>query len=125
MTWKQLIERDSREWKLSAFEAHERDTWRFDMRSAMCTASLLLGRRPTDADVAPILQVNQKFVDDDDDMPTTAVVFLYESVPIHQSLKQTVPVFISVAVPVNQFVIVSFSFFIFLQCQIRTVDLLI
>ena len=28
MTWKQLTERDRREWKLSAIHPHVRDTWR-------------------------------------------------------------------------------------------------
>ena len=29
MTWKQLTERDCREWKLSAINSHDRRTWRF------------------------------------------------------------------------------------------------
>ena len=45
MTWKQLTERDCREWK---------STWRSGVRSAMCAASRLSGRRPTDVDVAPV-----------------------------------------------------------------------
>ena len=28
MTWKQLTERDCREWKLSAINPHDRHTWR-------------------------------------------------------------------------------------------------
>ena len=28
MTWKQLTERDRREWKLSAIDPHDGDTWR-------------------------------------------------------------------------------------------------
>ena len=28
MTWKQLTERDCREWKLTAIDPHDRDTWR-------------------------------------------------------------------------------------------------
>ena len=28
MTWKQLTEKDHREWKLSAIDPHDRDTWR-------------------------------------------------------------------------------------------------
>ena len=31
MTWKQLTERDRREWKLSAIDPHDRDTWRSDL----------------------------------------------------------------------------------------------
>ena len=32
MTWKQLTERDCREWKLSAVDPHDRDTWRSGVR---------------------------------------------------------------------------------------------
>ena len=52
MTWKQLTERDRREWKLSAIDPHDSDTWRSGVRSAMRAASKLL---------------NQKSDDDDDD----------------------------------------------------------
>ena len=38
MTWRQLTERDCREWKLSAID---RDTWRSGVRSAMRAASQL------------------------------------------------------------------------------------
>ena len=54
MTWKQLTERDCREWKLSAINPHDRRTWRSGVRSAMHAASQLSGRGPTDADVAPV-----------------------------------------------------------------------
>ena len=55
MTWKQLTERDCREWKLSAFNPHDRHTWRAGVRSAMHAASQKLsGRGPTDVDVAPV-----------------------------------------------------------------------
>ena len=47
MTWKQLTERDRREWKLSAIDPHDRDTWRSGARSAMRAASQLPGRGPT------------------------------------------------------------------------------
>ena len=53
MTWKQLTERDCREWKLSAINPHDRRTWRSGVRSAMRAASQLSGREPTDVDVAP------------------------------------------------------------------------
>ena len=43
MTWKQLTERDCREWKLSDINPHDR-----------CAASQLSGRGPTDVDVAPV-----------------------------------------------------------------------
>ena len=46
MTWKQLTERDRREWKLSAIDPHDRDTWRSGVRSAMRAASQLSGRGP-------------------------------------------------------------------------------
>ena len=54
MTWKQLTERDCREWKLSAFDPHDRHTWRWRMRSAMRAASQLPGRGPANVDVAPV-----------------------------------------------------------------------
>ena len=54
MTWKQLTERDCREWKLLAINPHERRTWRSGVRSAMRAASQLSGRGPTDVDVAPV-----------------------------------------------------------------------
>ena len=54
MTWKQLTERDLREWKLSAIDPHDRHTWRSGVRSAMLATSQLPGRGPTDVDVAPV-----------------------------------------------------------------------
>ena len=54
MTWKQLTERDCREWKLSAINPHDRRTRRSGVRSAMRAASQLSGRGPTDVDVAPV-----------------------------------------------------------------------
>ena len=54
MTWKQLTERDHGEWKLSAIDPHDRDTWRSGVRSAMRAASQLPGRGPTVVDMAPI-----------------------------------------------------------------------
>ena len=54
MTWKQLTERARREWKLSAINPHDRDTWRSGVRSAMRAASQLLGRGPTVVDMVPI-----------------------------------------------------------------------
>ena len=41
MALKQLTERDCREWKLSAIDPHDRDTWRSGVRSAMRAASKL------------------------------------------------------------------------------------
>ena len=46
MTWKQLAERDCREWKLSAINPHDRHTWRSGVRSAMHAANQLSGRGP-------------------------------------------------------------------------------
>ena len=46
MTWKQLTERDCREWKLSAINPHDRCTWRSGVRSAMRSARQLFGRGP-------------------------------------------------------------------------------
>ena len=54
MTWKQLTERDFREWKLSAIDPHDRDTWRSGVRSAMRAASQLPGRGPTVVDIASV-----------------------------------------------------------------------
>ena len=41
MTWKQLTERDCSEWKLSAIDLHDRDSWRSGVRSAKRAASQL------------------------------------------------------------------------------------
>ena len=54
MTWKQQTERDCREWKLSAINPHDRHTWRSGVRSAMCAASQLSGRGPTDVEFSPV-----------------------------------------------------------------------
>ena len=54
MTWKQLTAMDRREWKLSAIDPHDRDTWRSDVRSAMRAASQLPIRGPTAVDMAPV-----------------------------------------------------------------------
>ena len=54
MTWKQVMERHCRKWKLSATDPHDRHIWRSGVRSAMPAASQLPGRGPTDMDVAPV-----------------------------------------------------------------------
>ena len=65
MTWKQLTERDRREWKLSAIDPHDRDTWRSGVRSAMQASCLEGGPLLW---IWPLyLHVNQKSDDDDDD----------------------------------------------------------
>ena len=66
LTWKKLMERDCREWKLTKVDPQERSTWRSGRRSAMRAASQLPGKGPTGADDAPA-PVNQKFDHDDDD----------------------------------------------------------
>lgn len=53
MSGSELTERDRREWKLSAVDLHDRCIWRSGVRTAMCAASQLPGRRPTDVDNAP------------------------------------------------------------------------
>ena len=67
MTWKQLTERDRREWKLSVIDPHDRDTWRSGVRSAMRAASRFLERGPLLWIWPLYLHVNQKSDDDDDD----------------------------------------------------------
>ena len=54
MTWKQLTERDLREWKLSDIDPHDRNTWTSGVRSAMHAASQLPGRGPTVVVKAPV-----------------------------------------------------------------------
>ena len=54
MRWKQLTERDCREWKLWAIDPHDRHTWRSGVRSALRAASQQPGKEPTDVDVAPV-----------------------------------------------------------------------
>ena len=51
MAWKQLTDRDCREWKLSAINPHDRNMWRSGVRSAMRAASQLSGRGPNDVEV--------------------------------------------------------------------------
>ena len=54
LTWKQLTERDCREWKFLDINAHDRNMWRSGVRAAMRASSQLPGRGPTDVDVAPV-----------------------------------------------------------------------
>ena len=60
LTWKQLTERDCREWKLSAINPHDRRTWRSGVRSAMRAASQLSGRGPLMWMLPLYLHINQK-----------------------------------------------------------------
>ena len=48
-----LTEKDCREWKLVTVDPQERNTWRAGVRSAMCAASQLPEREPTDVNDAP------------------------------------------------------------------------
>ena len=83
MTWKQLTERDCREWKLSAIDPHDRDTWRSGVRSALRAASQLPGRGPTVVDNWPLyLRVNKKSDDDDDDDDDDHPVCLFDLLTI-------------------------------------------
>ena len=66
MTWKQLTERDCREWKLSAIDPHDRHTWRSGVRSAMHAAAIYLEGGPLVWMLPLYLHVNQKSDDDDD-----------------------------------------------------------
>ena len=52
-TWKNLTEKDCREWKLTTVDPQERSTWRSGVRSAIRAASQLPGKGPTDVDDAP------------------------------------------------------------------------
>ena len=53
MTWKQVTERDRKDWKLSTTDPHDRNAWRSGVRTAMRAASQLPGRGSTVVDVAP------------------------------------------------------------------------
>ena len=61
MTWKQLTERDCREWKLLAIDSHN------GVRSVICAASQQPGRGPLMWMLPLYLHVNKKFNDEDDD----------------------------------------------------------
>ena len=66
MIWKQLTERDRREWKLSAIDLHDRDTY----RSGCQEGGPLLWLWPL------YLHVNQKSDDDDDDDDDDIQIFI-------------------------------------------------
>ena len=51
--WKKLTEKDCSNWKLMTDDPQERSTWRSGVRSAMCAASQLPGKGPTDVDNTP------------------------------------------------------------------------
>ena len=64
MTWKQLTERDCREWKLLAINPHDRHTWRSGVRSAMRAEASYLEGGPLVWMLTLYLHVNQKSVYD-------------------------------------------------------------
>ena len=53
LTWKKLMEKYCREWKLKTVEPQKRSTLRLGVRSAMRAASQLPGRGSTDVDDVP------------------------------------------------------------------------
>ena len=53
LTWKKLMERDCREWKLMTVDPQEWSALRSGVRSAIRAASQLPGKGPTDVDDAP------------------------------------------------------------------------
>ena len=77
LTWKKLTEKDCHEWKLMTVDHHERSTWRSGVRSAMCAASQLPGKGPTDVDDALHLHVNQKSDYDDEGVKMLIYICLY------------------------------------------------
>ena len=82
MTWKQLAERDCREWKLSTINPHDRYTWR-SHRYTMHAASQLSGREPFDVDVCPpYLHVNKKSNYNDDNI----ILTLYSKTGVYRGI---------------------------------------
>ena len=67
MTWKQLTERDCREWKLSTIDPHDRHNWRTDVKSACEQQAICLEGGPLMRMLPLYLHVNQKSEDDNDD----------------------------------------------------------
>ena len=49
----EAADKEGSDWKLSTIDPHDRDTWRFGVRSAMHAACQLPGRGPTDVDIVP------------------------------------------------------------------------
>ena len=58
LTWRKLTEKDCREWKHTTVDPQERSTWRSGVRFAMCAATPLPGRGPTE--MLLHLHVNKK-----------------------------------------------------------------
>ena len=92
MTWKQLTERDCREWKLSAINPHDRHTWKSGVRSAICAASQLSRTHPLMWMLTLSLHVNQKSDYDDmmnDCCPLGLLVLNYQKTYSLDSLPDT------------------------------------
>ena len=49
----ELVEKDCHEWNPTTVDHQERSTWRSGVRSALCAASQLPGKGPTDVDDVP------------------------------------------------------------------------
>ena len=60
MAWKQLTERDCREWLFSAINPHDRHSWRSGVRSAMRAASQLSWKGPLMWMLPLYMHVNKK-----------------------------------------------------------------
>ena len=67
LTWKKLMEKDCREWKLTTADPQERSTWRSGVRSTMRAVSQLPGRGLLMWMMPLYLHVNKKSDYDDDD----------------------------------------------------------
>ncbi|XP_056006866.1 uncharacterized protein LOC130050677 [Ostrea edulis] len=50
LSWRELTEKDRREWKLSTADLQDRKEWRSEVRSAIRAASQIPGRGPTSVD---------------------------------------------------------------------------
>ena len=52
MFWKELTERDCKEWKLSNSKPHDCKKWRHGVKSGKCAASQSSGKEPMRVDSA-------------------------------------------------------------------------
>ena len=74
MTWKQLTGRERREWKLSAIDPHDTDTWRSGVRLPCMQQASCLEGGPLLWIWPLYLHVNQKSNDDDCKSPMTILL---------------------------------------------------
>ena len=65
MTWKQLTERDRRQWKLTAIDPHDRDTWKSGVNLPCVQQASCLEAGPLMWIWPLYLHVNKKSDDDD------------------------------------------------------------